>query len=456
MTGDDAPILAMRSDMPGIEWPPVSRGQPAVLAAMLGQLEATQWMAPGAIETMQYRQLGVLADHGQRFSPQFRRRLEAAGLKPSDLVSPEGLRRLPILRRRELQSARDLYCEVVPQGHTPVFETRTSGSTGEPVVVRRTAVSSLDWLAMTLREYLWHRRDFRKPVCSIRPTFTELTHGKDWGPPASLLFETGPSLGIPITADIDQQIRWIDEFRPDLLSVYPSNLAALVRGCVARGVSLPGLRHVYCIGETLPPALRAEAAQVLGVRVTDCYSSQEVGSMAFECPDSALYHVMAEAVIVEVLDADGAPCGEGRTGRVTVTDLHNFATPLIRYDIGDYAEVGPACPCGRGLPTLRRIHGRERNLILMPDGSRHWPLVGFNRFREIAPVIQYQLIQDGRETIELRLVADRTLTAGEEAELAAHIQASLGFPFALRFVYFEGEIPAGAGGKFEEFVCRVG
>ena len=162
-----------------------------------------------------------------------------------------------------------------------------------------------------------------------------------------------------------------------------------------------------------------------------------------------------ETLIVEILDADDAPCREGQVGRVVVSDLHNFATPLIRYDIGDYAAPGPICSCGRGLPTLKRIYGRERNLILMPDGTRHWPLVGFDRFREIAPVIQYQLIQDGREAIELRLVTSRALSAVEERDLTAHIQASLGFAFALRFTYFDREIPAGPTGKFDEFVCAV-
>jgi phenylacetate-CoA ligase len=91
----------------------------------------------------------------------------------------------------------------------------------------------------------------------------------------------------------------------------------------------------------------------------------------------------------------------------------------------------------------------------MPDGVRHWPLVGFDRFREIAPIVQYQLVQDGRESIETRLVVARPLKASEESDLRAHIQASLGFPFALRFTYFEGRIPAGPSGKFEEFICRL-
>jgi phenylacetate-CoA ligase len=53
-----------------------------------------------------------------------------------------------------------------------------------------------------------------------------------------------------------------------------------------------------------------------------------------------------------------------------VTPLHNFAMPLIRYAIGDYAEAGPPCACGRGLPVLARILGRARNLLTLPHGER--------------------------------------------------------------------------------------
>ena len=57
---------------------------------------------------------------------------------------------------------------------------------------------------------------------------------------------------------------------------------------------------------------------------------------------------MAENLIVEIVDDKGAPCASGEIGRVIVTDLHNFATPLMRYDIGDYAEVAAPCLCGGG------------------------------------------------------------------------------------------------------------
>jgi phenylacetate-CoA ligase len=423
------------------------------LSRLMRHLDKTQWQSRAELETLQNGRLAELATHCQRQSPQFRRRLDNAGLTAADLVTPGGLQRLPVLTRRELQTVTDIFCETVPQTHKPIAETRTSGSTGEPVVVRRTAVGQMDWLAATMREHLWHNRNFAKPACVIRANIAKPAHAKNWGEPVNLLFESGPLLGLPITLDIAKQLRLIADFKPQFLIIYPSNLAALARLCRDGNMSLPDLRQILTMGETLSPETRALASETFGADIADMYSSQELGTIALQCPVSPLYHVMAENLIVEVLDADGAPCREDETGRLVITDLRNKATPLIRYDIGDYGEVGPPCPCGRGLPTLRRILGRERNLILMPDGTRHWPLVGFHKFREIAPVTQYQFIQHTRENIELRLVTERPLGGEDEDRLRRLVQKALGHPFALQFVYFDGQIPPAKSGKFEEFVC---
>ena len=160
--------------------------------------------------------------------------------------------------------------------------------------------------------------------------------------------------------------------------------------------------------------------------------------------------------MVEVLDDAGEPCAPGEVGRVVVTDLHNFATPLIRYELRDHAEVGEACACGRGLPTLRRFLGRRRNMVVLPDGRRQWPEVGFAQYRGIAPIRQYQLVQIAPEEVEVRLVVEGgTLSEDQETRLSALIQTALRHPFGLRFKYSETELPHTRSGKFEEFVCLV-
>jgi phenylacetate-CoA ligase len=381
--------------------------------------------------------------------------LAAARITAADLGAQDALRRLPPLRRRDIQSAgARLFCAEVPPHHKPLVVARTSGATGEPVEIRRTDVNRLFWMAFNVREHFWHKRDPGKDVSVIRAQNATYAERPDWGPPMSLLFDTGRSQFIPIATDVSRLLELLQGFAPDTVLIYPSALGALARHCRTRGAGLPSIRHLWTIGETLAPETRNLVRETFGVEVEDTYSSEEAGIVAIQCPDSGLYHTM-ESHIVEVLDESGRPCADGEVGRVVITDLLNFATPLVRYDLGDYAEVAKPCPCGRGLPTLRRIVGRERNLIVMPDGSRHWPLVGFDRFRGIAPIAQYQLIQHDRERIEVRLVSDAPLTSSQEDELRAVIQGALGHPFTLDFAYFEREIPRPPNGKFEEFVCRV-
>ena len=164
---------------------------------------------------------------------------------------------------------------------------------------------------------------------------------------------------------------------------------------------------------------------------------------------------MAESLIVEVLNEDGSACKVGETGRIVITDIHNFATPLVRYDIGDYAEVGELCSCGRGLPTLKRILGRQRNMVIHPDGKRHWPLVGFQQYCQIAPIRQYQLIQRSLDQIEVRLVVDVPINENQQAKLTEVICSALGYPFKLHFICFSEQIPPRSNGKFEEFVSEI-
>ena len=142
-------------------------------------------------------------------------------------------------------------------------------------------------------------------------------------------------------------------------------------------------------------------------------------------------------------------------GRIVITDLHNLASPLIRYDIGDYAQVGEPCSCGRGLMKLDRILGRQRNLIVKPNGDRHWPLVGFLEYDTIAPIRQYQVIQETLERITVRFVTDEPLSHDQKAAFTRLIQKSLGYEFELEILDQRDDLPRLTNGKFEEFISKV-
>jgi phenylacetate-CoA ligase len=454
-------LQQLRSAMPGIVWPAIPNQAGANILVLLQQLEQSQWWTQESLLDRQLAQFGILAAYAYRHSPFFRTRFDQAGLDVNQPWSAASYAKIPLLTRAELMQAADqIRCRAVPREHGATHEVQTSGSTGQMISVLRTEATQLFWLALAMRDHIWHRRDFSASLAVIKA----LTPSMDdpsvaarigWGHPATLLLDTGPSYAQPLSMDVAQQAAWLIRRNPHYLLTYPSNLSALLDHFETGGGFPPALRQVRTIGETLSAETRERCRQSGGIEVVDMYSSQEVGIIALQCPVSGLYHVQSESLLVEVLDDDGQPCKPGEVGRIVITDLHNFATPIIRYEIRDYAEVGPACPCGRGLQTLARIMGRRRNMVVFPNGERHWPLVGAYRFREVATIQQYQAIQHALDDIEIRLVVEHPLSSEQEARLTAIIHSALGHAFPLRFNYFNQELAKTRGGKFEEFVSLV-
>ena len=92
-------------------------------------------------------------------------------------------------------------------------------------------------------------------------------------------------------------------------------------------------------------------------------------------------------------------------GEVVLTSFYNFAMPFIRYDIGDLAIAahGP-CPCGRTLPRLTTVLGRQRNVFTFADGSQYAPYQWRSLFYQDVHAKQSQLVQTAVDAIELRYV----------------------------------------------------
>lgn len=429
---------------------------------LLAQLEESERWDTVRIERAQYRRLGELLRHAHATVDFHRERLDRAGYEPDAPLDAKRWQALPLLTRRDLQDQGPaLVARHIPESFGRRSTYRSSGSTGEPVRVLRTQLEQVYWHALTLRDHRWHGRDLDETLCTIRAFPLDKTSVRSevvrpcWGPASSLLGAKGKLAMIPVATDVVRQAQWLVGHDPAYLLTYPSNLLALTDEFLSRGLRLPRLREIRTLGETLAPEVADRVRTFWKVPVVDLYSTEEVGLVALQCPSgSELYHVQSESVKVEVLGDDGQPCAPGGVGRVVATNLHNFAMPLLRYELGDYAEVGPRCPCGRGLPTLARILGRRRNMLVLPDGKRNWPLSGNYEYRDIAPIRRTQMVQRDREHIELRVVADRVVTAEEEMRLTQVIHRWLGHPFHVQFTYLEA-FPENANGKFEDFISLV-
>ena len=441
------------SAVPGIAWPALPSLEGAATLALLHQLEQTQWLPPERLVALQMRQLEQLLRHVHAEVPFYRRHWGSA-FDPSAAATPERLAALPLLTRRDLlENYGELKSRSVPPEHGDSVELRTSGSTGSPVRVLKTQLSQLFWNALTLRDHRWHGRDLRGKLVVVRHGVKE-GPAQSWGPATAGLLATGQAANLNAATDIGAQLDWLRRERPDYLLTYPSNAAELARLSLARGERLSGLREVRTLGEMLADDAREACRAAWGVPLVDMYSANEVGYVALQCPQHQHYHVQSESVLVEVIDERGQPVAPGGMGRLVVTDLQNFGTPLVRYEIGDYAEAGGPCRCGRGLPVLSRIAGRVRNLLVTADGKRYWPLLGSRKFIEVAPVLQHQVVQKQVDRLEVRLVTAQPIDASQEARLREMILAAMPAGMQLEFVYLES-IPRGRGGKFEDFVSEV-
>lgn len=437
----------------------VPTGLAATLLAVQYQLGETERMAPGVLERLQLSALDRLLRHARATVPYYRDDpgYDVSGQRGA--LDADAWARLPVLGRAAVQDAGEsLRSSDVPADHLPLSEVTTSGSTGRPLTVLSSRLAALFWHAVTLREHLWHGRDAAGRLAVIRPDPRRQVppEGKvvaRWGRPIGTVLPSGPMGLMSLQTDVAVQAEWLVGFNPHYLLSLPSNLMALTQHFRATGARLPVLAEVISIGETLSPNVREACADVWGVPVKDMYSSQELGYIALQCPTAERYHVQSEVAYVEVLDDRDRPCPPGGTGRVVVTALHNYAMPLLRYDIGDYAEVGGTCGCGRGLPVLNRVLGRQRNMLTLPGGQRRWPTFAA-AWQGIDVIRQIQLVQREPDHIQARIVGPRPLTGDEESRFVSELRKALEYPFRVSFEYLEG-IDRSKNSKFEDFVSLV-
>ena len=105
---------------------------------------------------------------------------------------------------------------------------------------------------------------------------------------------------------------------------------------------------------------------------------------------------------------------------------------------------------------IKRILGRKRNRLILPDGRSVFPDLGDDAdIRAITTKVKAaQYIQRSADLIEKLMVVTEPLTPEEEAAQKALIAKNLGHPFEVTLTYVD-EIPKRGAGKFEEFISEV-
>jgi phenylacetate-CoA ligase len=453
-------------------WPRRTTPKAVELLTLQTRLETSQWLTAEKIRENQVRSLRDLVAHAAEQVPFYREIFKKVGLRPRDPLTEDAWGRIPILRRSDVRDLGEkLHARAYPKAFGGHWLSTSGGSTGIPVRVRKTELDGLMWESICLREEIWHRESVKGVLANLRGVSSDLYTAEaeaphtvvmneglilpHWGPPANLLWETGRMGVLQPGRPPSVQVEFLTNLKPDYLLMRPAGLRLLLAHLREYGIRLPPLRAVWTMSENVDDSLRAECMDAFGCRIVSNYSANETGYIALQCPLGHGYHVMSEVIHVESLDAEGLACGPGEIGRVVVTPLYNYAMPLLRYEIGDEAEVGPPCACGRGLPVLARIAGRLENYLILKTGERLRVDLSHYRVAAIREIREFQLAQTGPDRIELRLAVSAPLRDQDIALLNGLLAKSFGAHFGWQIVYLD-VIPKTASGKLLQFVNVVG
>jgi len=446
--------LRIYSSLPGVVWPaiPPPAGQ-AMLAAQF-QFDRSQWWPADELLAQQFRQLRLLIAHAVENVPHYRDHLAHCGVSKPEDITPETFLRWPLLDKRAIQADPARFeAAAMPHGHGEMRLVVTSGSSGEPLRAATSDSAVFVQHALVMRSHLWYGLDLRAKFAAIRVS-VDVRTSPDWGIPDNAVFRTGPMVMTSAFDDHGAQLDWLVREQPAYLLAHNTNLRALLEKSRRSGAAPRGLRLMMGFGDMASPDTAELARNLWGCEFRDTYSASEIGTIALQCPEHAHLHVQGEHVVVEVLREDGTHCAPGETGRVVVTDLQNFAMPLIRYDLKDYATVGGACPCGRGLPVLSALVGRAGQVAVDPTGRTYYAHLNREFWTTVAPIVQRQIVQHTPSAIEVRYVAERELTDDERAHLAGELRKAMRFDYEITFTRMT-EIPRGAGGKFDDFLSLL-
>lgn len=400
----------------------------------------------------QNERLRRLVDHAYRNVAYYRGLFDRHKLNPHDIRTVEDLAAVPITSRSDLQGlpVGEIVARQVEPGR--LITRSSSGSSGKPFTVRRTwleerlhgafrlhALQSLGLRAsdklcivMGLRS---HQRQDHQIVQRILATF---------GIARQMVVN-----GLQSPEEI---VRALHQFRPAVVSGYPGVLARIAQTISSDELRLLRLRFVSTGGEVLTPLMRQQIQDGFSAPVYDTYVSIEFNLLAWECRATGEYHSCDDGLILEVL-REGIPVAEGERGEVVGTDLHSFAMPLIRYQLGDVATKGSqTCPCGQPFSTIRSIQGRMIDYFVLPCNRVVHPYE-FGVIK-VPWIREFQVTQEGLDSIVMRVIPFHRPSTRELAELVEPIVKLVGPDVQFR-VDLVSEIPMDANGKFRVYRSLV-
>jgi phenylacetate-CoA ligase len=391
---------------------------PRSAQVQLSNISAMQLLETGdrvARETWQRAQLGNVLNHAAQKSPWWRERI---------LSAPEGFASLPPLTRRELAQQSEAEGSLVPPESGGKRTYASTGSTGTPVRVYTTAANGYYNVQRSLAQYFINDLPLSENRVQINPALNldamqgpvVVRRGANWAGDLSSVFANGSNREI------------IHSFAPGAMDEVVAAMLEAPVGYLVSTSRFVELLHAHG-GDALLGRLgvrawmhtsdyRSEEMLAtftrLGIRSYSVYSSGETGPLAYECRHvPGHFHVAHSNVIIEADPAVTTQYQGETVSRLLVTGLNAYATPIIRYDIGDLARVHRQCPCGHDGTTLSGIYGRGKSFVRHPDGRLIPFYLSTRSLLKVVAFDECRVRQFSRETLTVEIGRAAPLTAAE-------------------------------------------
>jgi phenylacetate-CoA ligase len=422
--------------------------------ARLRELEASQWLAAGALESLRLAKLRAFLGYVGAHVPYYRELFAATGFDGSRIDAIADLAQLPLTEkatiRRNLDALRS-------ERAGPLKRYNTGGSSGEPLIFFMGRDRISHDVAAKWRSTRWWGVDIGDPEIVVWGSPIELSSQDRLRRMRDRLLKTKLLPAFEMSdRNLDRFVAEIRAMRPRMVFGYPSALALISGHARAKGERLDdlGVRVVFVTSERLYDHQRQAIESAFGARVANGYGARDAGFIAHECPHGGM-HISAEDVIVEIVDDKGRVQPAGSAGEIVVTHLATREFPFLRYRTGDVASLDDTpCACGRGLPKLARIDGRTTDFVVARDGTVMHGLALIYTVRDLPGVSQFRIVQHDLDRTEVEIVAGPAFGAAEEQRVVRDFKARLGATVDVVITRRE-RIEPERSGKFRYVVSKV-
>ena len=247
--------------------------------------------------------------------------------------------------------------------------------------------------------------------------------------------------------NLAKYVEVINNTKPVLIEAYVQSIYELSKFIVNNELQIYSPKGIITSAGTLYPDQKKFIEDVFNTKVYNRYGSREVGDMACSCEKDKGLHLNIFNHYIEILNDKLEPCKPGEIGQIYVTTLNNYVMPLIRYQIGDLAvpAENEQCSCGRGLPSIKKVVGRDVNIFKTKDGT----LIDGEYFTHLIYfkdwIQKFQVVQKQFDLIKLHVVLNDEKSESDMKEIVDKIKIVMGQDCKVVFEFVDDIEPLKSG-----------